>query len=436
MTDCLEVLFVSDSSGKQKTANCFNPKVGTTLMTYRGSGAPKRCVSLIGNDYLVSADVNKPILNIWPLNSQEPMQELRMVIAGKPSALCVSPDGHYCVAGIDGKIYIWHISSGSLLNVISRHYQAVNKICFTDDSSYFVTAGEDGLVLVWRVADVVAKQFGNVFRLNSSQVAPVYSFSDHSLPVNDAFVGCGSLKARLFTISSDQTCKIYCLSSGKLLLSIVFSHVLTAVTVNDIETQLFVGTASGKIQFFHLDSYPRSLEYHVPDDINESATLTGHTKSVTCLSISLDGVTLASGSDDEKVFLWNVPSRQLIRSFDMKGPVTNVFFSIASSNIFLEKFKPLMVVSKFEKTSSAGDKNISVNVRINKTIEPLSLVSEFETPKQEVREFVEKEEEKVTSLKDQISTLKNINKELYQFAMNKILKNPLTIGMNDNGTED
>lgn len=434
MSDCLEVLFVSDSSGKQKTATCFNPNVGTTLITYKGNAAPRNCVSIIGKDYLLAADVNKPILNVWPLNHQEPLHELKMVLSGKPSALCVSPNGHYCVVGIDAKIFVWQISSGLLLNVITKHFHDINKIVFTNDSSYFITAGEDGLVLVWKLTDVIAQQYGEIFKPSSSQLPPVYSFSHHSLAVSDIFVGSGNLNSRLYTVSIDQTCKIYALSNGELLLSVAFDYELVSVTVNEIETELFVGTSKGKIQMFHLDPYPRNLQHHAIEDINKSNTFEGHTKAVTCLATSFDGFTLASGSDDEKVFLWNVPSRQLIRSFDMRGAVSSVFFYFASSNIFSSKFKPQLVVSKFERSSNVEPKNMVVNVWVHENLKPLKLSEEFESvERNEAEEKLEKEEtledEDLKKLMQEVVKLKEANKQLYQFAMEKIIKNPFTCGI-------
>ncbi|EEB09963.1 WD-repeat protein, putative [Pediculus humanus corporis] len=421
MSDCMEVLFVSDGNGRQ-TANCFNPNVGTTLMTYNGSGGAKRTLSVIGNDYLISADLNKPILNVWSLNSQECSHNLRMVISGKPSCLTVSLDGYYCIAGIDEKIYIWQISCGALLNTLSKHYQKVNKIVFTDDSSHFLTAGDDGLVCMWKLGDVIVKQ----------SASPVYTFSHHSLPITDIFVGSGNLKSRLFTVSSDQTCKIYCLGTGELLLSIVFSYVLTAVTVNELETELFVGTYNGKIEVFHLEPYPRGLECHTSNETNLEETLIGHTKTVTCLSSSLDGVTLASGSEDEKVFLWNIPSKQLIRSFEMKGPITNLFFHFASSNIFTDSFKPQLVINKFEKTSTQSDKSLVANVWVHQDLKPLSNrleLSDKRKSEPQTDNQLKTFNDEFVSLKNEISKLKEANKQLYQFAMKEIIQNPYSIGM-------
>lgn len=59
--------------------------------------------------------------------------------------------------------------------VAARHYQAVTCIRFFEDSSHFVSGGEDGLVLVWSISDLIA--------LDGEHANTVHSFSDHYLAV-------------------------------------------------------------------------------------------------------------------------------------------------------------------------------------------------------------------------------------------------------------
>ena len=41
------------------------------------------------------------------------------------------------------------------MKILSRHYQNVNHLKFTDDGSHFVSAGDDNLVIVWELARFV-----------------------------------------------------------------------------------------------------------------------------------------------------------------------------------------------------------------------------------------------------------------------------------------
>ncbi|KAG1823980.1 uncharacterized protein BJ212DRAFT_1476835 [Suillus subaureus] len=51
----------------------------------------------------------------------------------------------------------------------------------------------------------------------------------------------------------------------------------------------------------------------------------GHTKLITGLALSHDGVVLASAAGDDTIKLWAVESRQLLASFDVQNPFTLIF---------------------------------------------------------------------------------------------------------------
>ena len=72
----------------------------------------------------------------------------------------------YICVHVDGKLFFLHqhnvnsccfslslkVASGNLLVILSRHYQRVSCLKFTDDGSHFLSSGEDNLVLVWKMA--------------------------------------------------------------------------------------------------------------------------------------------------------------------------------------------------------------------------------------------------------------------------------------------
>ena len=48
--------------------------------------------------------------------------------------------------------YLFQVSTGNLLAILSRHYQDLTCLRFTDDSSHFISGGKDNLALVWSLA--------------------------------------------------------------------------------------------------------------------------------------------------------------------------------------------------------------------------------------------------------------------------------------------
>lgn len=423
MSSLLEVIVTCDSNNTLWTCCVWDAHTGTSLMTYKGGGtAETKSLSFIGKDYLAAVEKTKPVLHIWPLNSHQTVQGMRFILPGKASGLSISQDGCYCVAGIDEKIYLWQISSGNLLTIINRHYQKITLVKFTPDGKFFISAAEDGMVMVWSLATVAAHpEVELVTQLTAGQHDPLYIFSDHSLPVTDLCISKTGMLGRLCTISSDRSCKIYDLPSGQLLLNLVFDVPLSSITMDVLELNIFIGSVEGKIYQFSLTNPPRSKDVMVNTD-NDCPTFTAHTKAVTCLSVSLDGETLMSGSNDEQVILWHIRSRQPIRTMRHKGPVTNAFFTVNYPAIYKQDFVPSIILHSLERTlEKDSDEIMEMEILVNKKIEfwPKQQ-GDFESsiPSKELElEFKQKE----MVLKEELDKLKKINANLYAFSIEKAL---------------
>jgi pre-rRNA-processing protein IPI3 len=107
----------------------------------------------------------------------------------------------------------------------------------------------------------------------------------------------------------------------QLLATITFPAGLTAVTMNVTETLLFVGAINGsiyRVDFFQRDPprgyIPIDRETHVTSKDDEAIYL-GHKLSISSLAISMDASTLISGSEDGLIHVWDIQSRQILRSF-------------------------------------------------------------------------------------------------------------------------
>ncbi|KAJ8866090.1 hypothetical protein PR048_033614 [Dryococelus australis] len=417
MNSPVEVVIFSDSSEQLGSAGVLDPQTGNTLITYKSGGVvPPRSLCVLGNDYLLSADQKKPLLHAWALNSHEPVhQGIRLVTPGRVSALAATPDGSYCIIAVEEKLYVWQIASGCLLAVADMHFSRVNVVKFVDDGSHFVSAGEDCMVAVWSLAQLVSADVGQVVVHDpSKRTEPRHIFRDHSLPVHDLHIGRGGMHARLFTASMDRTCKVHDLASNMLLLTVVFESCLTAVIVDPVESEAFVGTVTGDVYQFSLREPPRALEQLVHRDKNVKM-FTGHKGAVTSLSVSLDSLTLLSGAEDSSIIFWHIPSRQATKTVSHKGPVTNAFFCLASKQIFAENFRPHVVLHSLQRSIAANMKELVVDVI---TTEENDGSYEQEPQQYASLESVSYEAEYL----QKIVELKKINAMLYKFAAEKLLQ--------------
>ncbi|XP_065221153.1 WD repeat-containing protein 18 [Planococcus citri] len=413
MAEINDVIFTSDTFGNM---NVWDLKSGTTLMTYKSSAINARCMDVLNNDYVLAVQKG-PLILAWPINSQEKIQHIKMLCPGEVGCFSVSPDGLYIAVSIENKLLIWQFATGKLLSTVSGHYQRITVITWTRDGSDVITGGEDGLVCVWKLSVLISANFmymGIKSDEQSSQVESRYTFSDHSIRINDLYVGSGGQRARLYTASADKTCKIYDLATGTQLLSIVFDSKPCSIVVDPAENYVFVGTGDGTIKTFSLLDPPRNRDYHFTDTSNDT-TFSGHTKQVNSLSISTDGTSLISGSADESVKIWHIESKQCLRTIRCRGNVTNVIVRILPKKLQHHDFQPVTVLKNFLKRFDENE-----NADLMEVFTPDDLIGADSIDYDDDDD--DKNNSEVAALREKIQKLEKINSQLYTFAAQKILQ--------------
>ncbi|XP_013403336.1 WD repeat-containing protein 18 [Lingula anatina] len=423
----IEVIFTSEGTGQLWNTCVLDLHSGTTLATYKGGASVPRTLCLLAEQYILSAVHNKSLIHVWSLQKREQLQ-LKMVCPGRVSGLAVSPEGSYCVAAVDEKLHLWQVCTGNLLLVLSRHYQTVRCIKFTDDGSHFISAGEDHLVLVWNLASVLADVQGK-------KVDPVHVWSAHSLPVTDVHIGCGGCRARVATASLDHTVKLWDIVSGDLLVSFIYDCSILSVAMDTAEYRLFAGGSNGKIYQANLFEKPVTKEHHIGSEQEETRGLvfTGHSKQVTCLSVNMDSSLLVSGSHDCSVKLWDIQSRQCIRTLAHKGPVTNLVISPTPPGVSSSEWKTSLPLQQFKRQlftaeDQAEDQTLHIKIKRSKRDEGEKGSSGtfvehclLEEGLQTLGSTKGSNSEETHELKAHIAQLQTANKELYQFTMKNIL---------------
>lgn len=409
-----EVLLTSEKRGQLWNLGIFDPETGTLLTTYKGNSTLSHTVSVLGNDYILSAQPDKPLLNVWQINRNE-QASLRMFTPGKCTALACHPKGNYLIAAVDEKISIWQTSTGRLWSVVSAHYQPVTCLEFTKDGSHFVSAGADGQVLCWSLPVVISRR--NLPGLQVAQVGkpdPRWSWRDHALPVTDLTISHGGVQSKIVTVSKDQTCKVFCLVSGQLILSVSFPVSLCSVALDSTCDTIYTGGDNGQIYIFSLRSPPRSVS--VSSEAINATNLQAHKGPVTVLSLSLDGLHLASGGEDAAVRVWHVRSGQCVRTLDLKGPVTSLRYMIPPPGMLSsDQWRPARKLVALQKGAEDREPFIT------------NIISKEE---KQFRRYENKEPEptdssaNLTKSEDtgRIQELADINNQLYQFAVKNILQ--------------
>lgn len=411
MADLVEVIVSSDNTDQFYTCAVWDPKTSNQLMGYRGGSAAKsNTVAFINFNFIVSANGTKPMIHIWPINSQEQLQSSRLVTPGKVNALAVSADGNYCVCGIAELVYLWHIPTGKMFASLSRHFQTVSHLKFTDDDSHFVSAGQDGMILVWSLADVL-----------SGNSQPKFTFSDHSLPVTGLCIGLGGSRATLYSVSLDRTVRLYDLAQGQQTAVLMFRNGLTSVAVDRLESSIYVGTTEGEVICFNISSPPRTLEYHL-EEHDMKHTFRGHAGHVTCVSLSMDSETMLSGGHDGNLIIWHIKSKQVLKTIKHKGPVSNAFFTITPPNMFNGDAKLQLLTSPFQRILESPDTLADVPIRVV-TKEPMKRTKAVlaATPSN-VPNKKKADQDEIQRLRMQVKALQESNEKLFKHAVEQKLK--------------
>nr|CAH7714119.1 unnamed protein product [Callosobruchus chinensis] len=401
--DNKDYLLTSSQYSQQFSASLWDYNTLNVLKLYRNGGtAASNCLELISDDFILTGELAKPLLHVWVLNSQEVSKNIRLILPEPAACLAVCPKQVYLAVGMTCKLYIWHISSGKLLSVQQKNYQPITCIKFSSDGEFVLVGGQDGMLVVYNLCDLLALSSNYLAQTDIGQVEPVYVKSDHSLPITDLHVGTFGKKSRFATVSNDQTCRLYNLLTGENLLTLVFDEPLFSVIFDACCWQLYVGGASGVVRAFNLQQPPRSVTHHVDKKI--SLTFEGHTKKVTCLALNSCNTVLATGSDDNFVFTWDIKSRQILKKIEHKAPVTNIKFVMAYENFFADVVKPRTVINTLGRNTDFGS-----DFKISQIqLEDIELSDdENSLENQKIRESMKKEN----------TRLRVINKQLYNAAL-------------------
>ncbi|CAG8492759.1 11137_t:CDS:10 [Scutellospora calospora] len=331
------------TSFKQNT--CYQH--GLALIPFPGQ--PNR-VGLV-----IAAQTDKASLHVYSWQKDQPY--LKIICPEKLVSVAISNQGAYCACGTDnGKIYIWELSTGILCRVYDAHYKRISVLRFTNDDTALISGSEDAGI--------------NICLLNDStdeSPAPFYSWSGHSLPITDIICGIGSFRtARVLTSSLDHTCKLWDLSSGHLLTTFIFPTAITAIALDPAERMFFAGGKDNLIYQVNLYRRIENRTYNVSgqsgfeiaavggagvvEDVASEHDKTnlifrGHGMSITTLSLSYDTTFLLSGSQDEAVKVWDISSRQMIKSFtNLKGPIANLHTFIKPPDLFNLGLSPTKIM--------------------------------------------------------------------------------------------
>lgn len=315
------VVVLASSSDAGGGIGCWDLHTGSEQIRYKSLSSPCHGLTSIGDRFLASSQLRDTATSagsVFFWSWSKPQVEVKSFPAEPITPLAANHSGTYLVGGgLSGDIYLWEVETGKLLKKWHGDNTAVTCLVFSEDDSLLISGFKNGSIRVWSLLMI----FDDVRRREASKIYE-YSFSEHTLCVNDVVIGYGGYNAIIASASDDRTCKVWSLSNGMLQRNIIFPSKIKAIALDPAEHALYAGGEDGKIYIVALNTTRISTDNHVSYIIG---SFSNHSKAVTCLAYSAGENYLISGSDDGIVRVWNASTHNIIRVFKhAKGPITNI----------------------------------------------------------------------------------------------------------------
>ena len=295
------------SAGEDKSVKVWNPSSGAMERNLPGAEKAVNAVAVSKNGLLVAAGGADQTIRIYTQADGKAIASLTAPAAIR--TLAFSPNNLTLAVGHDNNlIQTWSVpftpgqpklADFGTLQQTYRHDAPVTEVVFSNDSGQIWSSSLDKTVRIWKSAS------DNPIRnLQHPAVVDAVAFN----PAGDQLAtGCHDGKLRFFDLAKGALSKevnahpftapsppnpIYCLAwtaDGKQIVTGSFDH----------SAKLW-DAASGNLV--------REFKGFKEKDFEK-----GHTQGIFCLALSPDGKTLATGSSDRTIKLWNTADGTVIR---------------------------------------------------------------------------------------------------------------------------
>ncbi|EJS41982.1 ipi3p [Saccharomyces arboricola H-6] len=398
-----QVIFTTNASGTISSVHSFEQ----VNLRQCSTQSRNSCVQ-VGSKYLFIAQAQKALINVYNLSGSFKRESVEQRLPLPEVLKCLEvvqntsvqydriqdvshrlPEFNlpYLLLGSteSGKLYIWELNSGILLNVKPMaHYQSITKIKSILNGKYIVTSGNDSRVIIWQTVDLVSA--------TNVDPKPICVLHDHTLPVTDFQVSCSQGKflsctdTKLFTVSQDATIRCYDLSLidskkkqkkqeekgdevsiGKapiLLATFTTPYPIKSIALDPADRACYIGTADGCFSlnlFYKLKGNTvvnllqsagmNTIQKGKVFSLVQRGLVTGGENqdvdalysmgqlvcdklldsNVSCLEVSMDSTLLLIGDTEGKVSITEIYSKQIIRTIQTLttsqasiGEVTNL----------------------------------------------------------------------------------------------------------------
>ncbi|KAK5890047.1 hypothetical protein CesoFtcFv8_013616 [Champsocephalus esox] len=277
----------------------------TSRLTLGGHRTDVRTLAF-SSDNLAVLSASGDTVKVW---NRSTLQVIRTMVC--EYALCslfVPGDRQIILGTKSGKLQIFELASGSLLETVDAHSGALWSLCLAPDQRGIVTGSADKKVKFWEFE--LIKDEGS----SSGQKRLTLNHTRTLQLEEDILCVKFSPDNRLLAVSLlDCTVKVFYTDTLKFFLSL-YGHKLPVLCLDISHDNTLIATGSADRKREDLGFGLRRLsplyvcsrrQRHVPPvSPQDSPTLEGHHREVWCLTISPNGDHIVSASHDKSLRLW------------------------------------------------------------------------------------------------------------------------------------